>query len=332
MRRHGRHVEAIGKSARRDSGGSQADHGVPVGAGGGGQCFHGGGLARACGSHCAHDGFVAQGEVFDHAPLVISQRSAGTGQALSDALHTGARRWCRRGAFGGLQQVGFKVHHGRRCVGPCVGTFVHAHALAVGQARGKSGCGGGQAHDAGVRHDSLCDLRDGLGCARCSVAGECDLAGCFGLHVALRPRRAALFQPCNRGTCQGIDVETMRARVGWREVLDAVARGRLRAPCVHAIWQRYVLFLRARVERGLLRKLHANLLRGGAPMLTVVLLHQLFKTLLNAGPARRKRVDEIVSDTGNFHLDGALTLAAARLETHTESLVQCHHERIVVAL
>ena len=67
-------------------------------------------------------------------------------------------------------------------------------------------------------------------------------------------------------------------------------------------------------------------------MLTVVLRHQLFKTFLNAGTARRKRVDEVVSDAGNFHLDGALTLAAARLKTHSEPLVQCHHERIVVAL
>ena len=237
MSRHGRHVEAIGKSARRDSGRSQADHGMPVGACGVGQCFHCGGLTRSCGSHCAHDGLVAQGEVFDHAALVISQRSAGTGQALRDALHTGARGRCRRGAFGGLQQVGFEVHHGRRGVGPCVGTFVHAHALTVGQARSESGCGGGQAHDAGVRHDSLCDLRDGLGCAGCSVAGECDLAGGFGLHVALCPRRAALFQPGDRGTCQGIDVESMRARGGWREVFNAVARGRLRAPCAHPVGQ-----------------------------------------------------------------------------------------------
>ena len=93
-----------------------------------------------------------------------------------------------------------------------------------------------------------------------------------------------------------------------------------------------MLFLAARFERGLLRKLHADLLRGGAPVLTVVLIYQLFKTFLNAGAARRKRVDEVVSDTGNFHFDGALTLAAARLETHSEPLVQCHHERIVVAL
>ena len=332
MSRHSRHVEAVGKGACCDGGRSQADHGVPVGAGGVGQCFHGGGLARACGSHCAHDGLVAQGEVFNHAALVISQRSAGTGQLLRDALNTGARGRCRCGAFGGLQQVGFEVHHGRRGVGPSVGTFVHAHALTVGQARGENGCGGGQANDAGVRHDSVCDLRDGLGCAGCSVAGECDLAGGFGLHVARRPRRTALFQSCDRGTCQGIDVESMSSRRGRREVLDAVARRRLRAPCAHPVGQRYVLFLAARFERGLLRKLHANLLRGGAPMLTVVLLNQLFQTLLNAGAARRKRVDEVVSDTGNFHLDGALTLAAARLETNSEPLVQCHHERIVVAL
>ena len=66
-------------------------------------------------------------------------------------------------------------------------------------------------------------------------------------------------------------------------------------------------------------------------MLTVVLLYQLFKTLLDAGPACGKRVDEVVSDTGNFHFDGALTLAAACLEAHSEPLVQCHHERVVVA-